>query len=130
VQIVVGDRPVRSYTQVEPADRNLAVWETVIAELGVELRSAYPRQPGGDPESKHLLLSPAFVEIHTKGSWREWPVCLSDSTRDLHDHLGQLQVLLLRSDHGARITILPGRLERFRNALRRMRRRRLVANGG
>lgn len=104
LRVLVDDQPVGSRTQVSRVTRDLEVWETVVPELGVELRSAYTGRRGGDARVEHLGLTPALVDIETVELDGARATLLRDTEQRSGSHLLRFQELMQRSGHRARVT--------------------------
>jgi len=117
LRVVVDDRLVQSHTQVGPVN-GVVVWESIVPELGIELRSAYTGGRGADARVEHLVLVPGFGDIEAPEQQRDSPQLPSDLRYSRLSHLLRLQELLQECGHRARINQV-GRLERLRGLVGR-----------
>jgi len=118
LRIVVDDRLVRSLTHVRRATPNVVVWESIVPELDIDLRSAYTGRRGAAARVEHLVLTSA-ADIEPAAERAVLPL-FDDVRRDPFDHLLRLVELLEGSGHRAQISQL-GRVERLREAIRLQR---------
>jgi hypothetical protein len=90
----------------------VVVWESVVPELGIELRSAYSGGRGADARVEHLVLAPSFSDIESAEQQRDLPKPPSDLRYSRLSHLLRLQELLYQCGYRARIGQV-GRFERL-----------------
>jgi len=108
---------VESHTQVGRVN-GVLVWESMVPELGIELRSAYTGGRGADARVEHLVLAPGFGDIEAPKQQRDLPRVPSDLRHSRLSHLLRLQELLHECGHRARISQV-GRFERLRGLIAR-----------
>ncbi len=118
LRIVIDDRLVASLTHLRRATPNVVVWESIVPELDIDLRSAYTGRRGAAARVEHLVLTSA-ADIEPAAERAVLPL-FDDVRRDPSDHLLRLVELLEGSGHRARISQL-GRMERLREAIRLQR---------
>lgn len=111
LRVVVDDCLVQSHTQVGRVN-GVVVWESVVPDLGIELRSAYTGGRGAEARVEHLVLAPEFGDIEASEQQRESPQLPSDLRYTRLSHLLRLQELLRQRGHRARISQV-GRFERL-----------------